>query len=333
MGRAHDAGHLDLCRCEQTAKQSVTFHIEARNSDPNRIVELQGPASDGRLTTNFEIRAELSGPQARLQQVREKLLSSAGALAVDIDPNVEPGSHLIASSLLLADNPIFVKNGLSVTNLTPDHVHVVVDPIDRQELTVMTSPAVTTLEAPAIFDPPKVWVSGPHSVLEAARRQGKLTVYAELGKLTDAGAKSLPNVPVTLPVSNPHLTIMPNLVSAKVLVRNSETQGIVKAMPIWAIYPPSPLWDKYKAEPDSASIFDVKVTGPAEMIRDINDPAFESKPKAIFDVTAADPPIGTNPAGTKHEAHLRFDFGNTGLKISPDEQRKVSFTISERRPD
>ncbi len=313
---------------EQTTKGRMTFRVEARNTDPNRLVTL-GVGPDGRPRTEIEVYADVSGPQARFQEVREKLEAAGAALQEDV-PALEPGSHSIALGNLTND-PLFVSHGLSISNISPPEMRVTIDPIDHVDLEVMVKPTVTNLDGPAVFDPPVVHVAAPRSALEAARQQGRLLAYADLGNLTDPGTRTLSDVHVSVLANEPRVTISPTTVSAKLTVKKSDEEGTIRSLPVWVIYPPSAFWDKYKAEYEK-NLDDVKVTGPAEMLREINDPAFEPKPKAYFDVTTATQGVGPNAAGTRHEATLHFDFGNTGLKISPDDTHKtIMFNIVERR--
>lgn len=316
---------------EQTTHQSANFRVEAHNSDPNRVVTLSVRGPDGRYSTDFSVHADLSGPQARLQELRESLESGMRVVPYDVDQNLSPGHHPVPTSTL-ANDPLFVKSGLAVSNISPAELDVFVDPIEHREVPVVVKPGVNNLEGPAIFKPAKVIVSGPASALDAAVDQGKLVAYADLGPLTDPGMKSLPAVTVSLPFSAPGVSVAPTSVSADLTVRRSDNDGVIRSMPVWALYPPSPMWDKYRVECDPPNLFDVKVSGPPEMIKAINDPASETKPKAFFDVSSASPPIGSNPLGTRHEAELRFDFANTGLKISPEDTHKtISFTVVERK--
>ncbi|HWE00843.1 MAG TPA: hypothetical protein VG326_00435 [Tepidisphaeraceae bacterium] len=311
---------------EQASKQTVIFHVEPRNVDSNRVVELT-PGPDGRPRTSIEVRAELSGPNARLQQVADKLAGIE--LQKDVDSKLAPGIHALPLNDLTND-PLFVTNGISVSSLSPPEMTVKIDPIQQVTLPVSVRPSVTNLDGPAVFLPATVQVIGPRSVLDAARKEDKLIAYADLGALTDPGAKTVPNARVSVPISDPHVTISPATVQAQLTVKKSDVDGIVNSMPVWAMYPPSPQWDKFKPV-YQPSIFNVNVTGPAEMIQKINDPAFEPKPKAIFDVTTAVPPVGANPQGIKYTAKLHFDFGASGLKISPDDTHDtIEFTVVER---
>ncbi|HZK82756.1 MAG TPA: CdaR family protein [Humisphaera sp.] len=312
---------------EQVGKQTVIIHVEPRNSDSSRVIELT-PGPDGRPRTSMEVRADLSGPNARLQQVASKLAGIE--LSKDVDPKLAGGVHALSLSDLTYD-PLFVTNGISVANMSPPEMVVKIDPIQQVTLPVTIRPTITNLEGPAVFQPATVHVSGPRSVLEAARKEDKLVVYADLGNLTEPGARTILNVPLSVPIPDSHVTVMPANVQAQVTVKRSDVDGIVNSMPVFQMLPPpNPFWQKYEVV-YQPSIFNVKVTGPADMIQKINDPSFDPKPKARFDVTTATPQVGPNPQGVKYTAKLHFDFGETGLKISPDDSHDtIEFTVVER---
>jgi len=300
---------------EQVIKSPVTFRVEAKNPDRNRLVELIVPSPDG------QVHAELSGPQERLDRLREKL--QTGGLQIDI-PDLEPGKHPLDMSAV-ANNDLFVKYGQTVISMNPARIEVKIDLIDHRSVDVRVSPTVTNLDGPAIFDPPRVIVSGPKSVLDAASARGNLVAYARLDGLKEPGFKSLPNVPVDVPINDPRVTVSPTTVSAKLTVKKNEIVGDVSGIPVWAAYPPGAKWDKYKAnyQPNIA----VKVVGLKEMIDEVNKPDSENKPHAILDLTTVgDPPV----LGKTYEGEIHFDFGKTGLKVTADAPQKIPFTVVER---
>lgn len=313
---------------EQTSQSPVLIHIEARNSDPNRLVQLLD--SEGRPRASLLINAEIYGPHSRVEQVKEKLDSSSPIL-IDVDPNLGQGHSAIPASIL-SNEPLFVRNGITLSNLLPSKIDVNIDPIEHIELTVRVPPSVANLEGPPVFQPARVRLSGPRSVLQAALAQsGGIVAYAQLENYREAGAKEIPGVPIAVPaLSGPHITISPPVVSARFTVRKSDKPGTLLSVPVWARYPPGAA-DKYKIEYEP-NVTDVQVTGPPEIIDHMNDAAFEPKPKAYFDVTPGD--VAAGPDGRKREAPLRFDFGKSGLKFNSDDlqHKTITYTLTERTP-
>lgn len=317
---------------EEVVPESVTFYVQPRNADSSRLVELGTTPQNATPLGPVEVHAEISGPKEKVDQVVERLTSVSGAIAREIGGNLAPGAHVIPLANL-NDDPYFVKNGVSLSKLQPSEFSVYVDPIIQVDAEVKADPKVTNLEGPVIFDPPTVRVSGPESIL--ASRQGKLIAYAELGQLNEPGAKNIANVPVTLSITGRDISISPTTVSAKFSVKKSDVEDVIPSIPVWVEYPPGQFWDKYRAVYDH-DISDVKVTGPADVIRDLKNPAHEPRPKAIFDPMTAIPPINTaNPTGVDYFAQkVSFDFGDTAVKISPDDTHKtIKFNIVERKSE
>lgn len=303
----------------------VQFRIEVKNSDPRFLVLLRD--TDGRPHTDLQVQALLSGPHAGVDVVVQALKAIGGVVPLEVDTRLGPGIHPVSLGAL-ENQPLFVKNGVTVTTPVPREVNVSIDPIVSKDVEVRARPTVTNLEQPPVFEPRKVRVTGPESSLQGAT----LVAYAELPALHEPGTRDIPNVEVVLSINDPHVTISPAVVSAKVEVKNAEVAGEVNAMPVWAVYPPGPFWDKYKPEFEP-TISNVKVTGPADMVKQVNEPTFSPKPKAILDVSTADPPIKADPTGVRYTGQLDIRFSNTGLKVSPDDMHKtITFTIVERKP-
>src|SRR6476620_6002219 len=87
----------------------VTFPIEVRTTDANKLVTLRKPQDKN-------VVVELSGPRARLDRVREMLQPRPGAAAIEIivDPKMsEPGQELLTVGQL-NNNPVFRNFGITV---------------------------------------------------------------------------------------------------------------------------------------------------------------------------------------------------------------------------
>ena len=314
---------------EQTATQTVDIRVQARSGSADRLVQFVG---DARNPDVVIIQAKISGPQAGVDQVKEKL-QSGSPMQIDIDPNTPLGRGALPASIL-SNQPLFVQNGLTLSDMAPTRIDLDVDSIDHLVLPVQAPPSLSNLVGLPAFDPPRISVSGPHRLFEEARKQGKLVAQAVLENYTEPGVKEIPSVLVTVPAvsGDPHVNISPTTVAAKFTIARSEVAGVVQSMPVWPIYPPVPVWDKYKAEYD-LNLTGVQVTGPPDVIADINKPEREVKPKAYVDLSTAVPPVGADPiVGSTHTARLRFDTGDPAVKVSPNDPHKtITVTIVERK--
>jgi hypothetical protein len=311
---------------EQIAHQTVLFRVEAKNSNPDKqVVELISRGPEGR---NFTVRADLSGPQAGLLEVKRILESRAFTLDT---ASFSPGYYRDQDLQHMIDiDPMFARLGVTVSNVSPAKIDVSVDPIVPKEVRVKAR-GMTNVEDKREFTPANVVVTGQKSVLDAAEAQGNLVAYAELG---DVHGQASVDVPVTVPF--PHINVKPAMVTAK----TTEVVGYVSVVPVWVLEPTDRAagqpWDRGKAEPAASVLHFVPVTGPAGSFEPGTDPTkpFIYPPekggvRAILDVsTATDPVTNTTPFKSVHSAVIRYDFGKTGLKLkepTPKEPLDPSF--------
>lgn len=312
---------------ELTVKNNVQIRIVVKNTDPRFLIQLRD--AEGRVHPDLTIRAELSGPHARVDEVTQKLEAAGTAVAVDVDTKLGSGIHSVSLGML-GNDPLFMKAGLTVATPIPREVEVSIDPMVQRDVEVRLRPTVTNLEPNPTFEPRKVRVTGPESALQGAT----LVAYAELPPLKEPGMKDIPNVEVALSVNDPHVTLSPTVVSAKVEVKNPEVAGKIDSMPVWPLYTLDPVWDRLKPVYDTA-IFGVNVIGPADAISGVKRADYPFKPKAYLDLSTATPPInGSDPTATKYTARLKIDFGDSGLRpLSPeDANKRIPFTLVERKP-
>lgn len=319
---------------EQIATQAVVFRVEAKNP-ANRVIDLSSPGPDGR---NFTIRADLSGPQAGLQQVKEELERSALRIDNSELTSLAPGKYPYRAVRLLANDPLFVQHGVTIANVSPENIEVFVDPIVTRPVTVKLPPSVATFDAE--FIPPVIDVTGPQSVLDAARDKGNLVATADLRDLQGDEARDLPNVQVTIPLSDPHVSLKSTIVRAQLTPKKAEVTGFVKSVPVFVLYPQDKKWDKGKADA-APFVNDIPVIGPADMFVEGDGPdgkkaniyrIDKGEAKAILDVRTADAPIPSNavPDQSDHWANIRFDFGDTKVRAAPEAIKKLRFTFVDR---
>lgn len=304
--------------------QAFPFTVEVRSTDPSRIVRLVDPA-DGKM------RADLSGPHALLDKVREGLESGSRTVHIDIDAQFSPGRHSLQSARV-GNDPFFSQNGVTVSNCMPQELTILVDPLVELELDVHVPPSVTNLAAPAVFQPQKVKVRLPQSLREA----GALEAYAQLDGNPDmktAGPHDLTGIPVALWRAEGHVPIRmedanvkitPGVVAAKVEVANSDVSYTIDSVPVWVVYPPGRISDDLKAKYDPI-LARVRVIGPDEKIKAMQSPDFP-RPHALFEVSA------TNQPGVEYTTRPKFELP-AGVHVSDeDANRVILYTLEPRKP-
>ena len=275
-------------------ESNVTVPIEVTSSDPNRVVTLERPADPLLLVT-------LSGPRSQVEAAIHGLNPSYGGhpVTIEIDRNLDPGLHQIDSTRIGTD-PRFAGNGVSVSGCQPPAMDVLVDPIVELQIPVEVNPierekligvgAVT-------FKPPVVTVRGPRSVLDKAKENSQLKVYADLAnrpELTDAGATSgdqainLSDVKLSLSVVNRNISIVG---SGIVQAEASPTTGkplVLSVVPV-EVVATNDVLDHYRVDFDNnKTLLNVKVVGPENQIDMLSRPEYSPRPKAMFEVTTDD---------------------------------------------
>ena len=181
---------------EQVATNyGFTVNVQVRSLDSSRVVRF----SDG---FDGKVRGDFSGPQGGLEQVREKLESGSPLMIELTDGELTPGDHSIVSTRLNED-PMLVRNGVSISNCVPRNVNFAVDAIEEISVDVQAPPEAKNIVGTPTFEPRKVKVSAPRAVLNSFAR---ITAYPDLASIKgslDAGTHDLPSVPITVAGARP----------------------------------------------------------------------------------------------------------------------------------
>lgn len=312
----------------------VPLNVEVRNNEPGRVVRLVSPSGGA-------IHVDMMGPQADVDQVRRWLQSNN--IPIDVDRNLSPGEHPIFLLSELNRLPRVVSLGITISNCVPPEATVYVDPITTiDNVEVKARPEdMRTLGSPPIFNPPRIRISGPASLLEAAKNQAgaqgsTLVVYANFSpfktNLTEPGKHALSALAVStsVPIDDlQHVRLLPPAVSADIEVTEKvEKTYVFPYLRVLAAYRPEAggKADQYKAVYDP-TLTNVSVKGPEQQIALLQDPNNPPTPApaAIFEVNynEIDNP---NPA----PAPVIFQLP-PGVHVSEqDAQRKITYSFKPR---
>jgi hypothetical protein len=302
--------------------------VGLHNSDPlHRIIRLETP-KDGL------IRADLKGPHAQMEKVKRELSGAKEPLVgIDIDPSLPAGSHSISIDTIKND-PLFVENGITVSSPDPAEITVDVDPLDQVELDVQ-SPTSTNLSSPSAFEPRKVRVRIPHSLLAGNIKYSAVAQLDSFPDIKTPGTHDLTNVPVAVlgpsgaPVNDPAVTVTPTFVSAKIEVKNSDETYVIPSVPVWPLYPPGEKYDAKLGDPTSGGVLPmVKVVGPHDQIEALKSSDYSPRPFAWFVVNPSD-----QQTDTDHHASMQVWGLPDGVHVSPDDPRtSISYKLVDRNP-
>jgi hypothetical protein len=303
---------------QQERRQTVTFSVDLAINTPDRVI--LGPTD--RLVT-----AELKGPAAQLEAVKNKLLSKSGkaVITLPLDPSLSVDSHNIQTDLIAAD-PLFRTHAITVENTDPRTLTVYVDRVVDREVPVRVPPnLMNLLDGKPVFDPPFVHIRGPQSELQRVASDGMLDAFADLAgreSLKVPGIHEERAVPIITPLRGEHISVTPTKVNVTLKVRPADVTTTWSTMPIWINTPPG-FADKYRVVLANPTLKDVHLTGPAETVAAMQQDSFRPKPKARLDVSNSD-----LPAGETRVKVVQFDDLPKGVAVAPpDANRTAEFKI------
>jgi hypothetical protein len=304
---------------------SVTVPIDVASNDARQWVTLRNPPDRNLMVT-------LTGPRAQVDYVRKELepRSGGGPIRVEIDHNLGPGLKQV-SATRVGNDKLFASHGVTVSNYQPATLDVFIDPIVERELAVRPPPGLPTL-IPPVFEPARVMVSGPQSVLDEAKAQNKLFVTAELAGRPElnAGSGSITLKDVRLTISPPDRNISfagagPAMVTAQVdLTQGKQYQP--QFVGVVAVTSPE-LLDEYKIVDYEKTLTNVTFVGPEDKIEMLKNKDYQPKPEARFRVTLENYSDQSRPVTVP----LEYAYLPDGVRVTPDSPSTITFRLVKRR--
>jgi hypothetical protein len=198
------------------------------------------------------------------------------------------------------------------------------------ELDVQPPPGMgENFTAPPQFEPRRVTVTGPESVLKNVSTGQPLVAIADLLRFTSIrtpGRQVLQDVPVSLPGelrNAPNVKITPDTVVATVDVKNAEQELRIDSLPVWPLFPPTmQKTKKYEVRLDNdAFVQNVFVVGPADQIERIRAGTAEPSPKAVVEIS----PDDVGKANVRKRVRIELP---EGVRVGPQSQNvTVGFTL------
>jgi len=278
---------------EQLARPTnVSIPIEVRSTAPNRIVRLLGDKN---------VMVDLEGPRRNVDALIDALskpTSDLDRLQIDLDASLTPNRrHEISSLPLIANQPLFKRNAITVLACRPPRLTVYVDEVVEADLPLKLPDSITNLESPPAFDPQTVHYRGPKSALDAAREaagNNPLMIEANLSgreSLKTPGHHVEKNVPLRSPFNKEDgVVLTPSTVDVTLDLRAADEEWTYPSMPIVVEAPPS-LWDDFKIVydgPSGPTLANVVLIGPPKLHEAMMDPQYAPKPYARLKVTSDD---------------------------------------------
>jgi hypothetical protein len=301
-----------------STKQTMQITVAMRSPQADRVVSLQEPA-DGQLTI------ELEGPRADV----DALTRGVGHVELTVQSAETIGQQVPPAAALLNDAEPFRSSRARVASANPVQLRIYVDEYAEQAVKVTVPESVRNLNA-AAFDPPTVTIRAPARELSAAEAAGTLRVEADIAnlpQLREPGRKDPVGVRVRTTLG-PRATVQPATVTASLEVRSEDVAFTIPSMPVWASLPPT-FADQYRVAVQPDTLFNVKVTGPEEAVRQLRENKFPARARLDFTPEEIDAARGGAPAlRRKAPAFILPE----GVRVEPAEvdRLQIEWTVTRR---
>jgi hypothetical protein len=307
---------------EQITQQGVPFPIEVRAADGSRIVTLKDP-SDHNIIVN------LTGPRTTLDRVRDFQIGGPNGAPLQIyleDARKLPkGEYTFSAARYIANNPIFTRMGISVKDINPSVLRVVIDDLETRELTVKAPANIPNLQDVS-FIPATVKVRAPSRVFEEAD-PSRLFVEADLLKqdiLKQPGHHDVQGIAITPAFKGEQINLDPRTIAASIEIKKIEAEWTLESVPVWPFAPPK-LSDRYKVVYKSSTIPNVHVVGPPDKIEALKNGDY--RVVAQLEITDEDEQSPTKD----RRKRLRFTNLPPGVAVTNDpEQYTITYSLVDR---
>lgn len=310
---------------EQNVKsEKRLFILDVRSVDPTKSMSL---LRDGSQSETVSV--ELTGPRSGLDAVTESMRDPANSrLVIDIadpfEPSVEPYKILIGSRL--NSQPLFESNGVSVIGTEPSSIQMVVDRVVTREVAVTLPPDLQSRVASAEFNPPKVRISGPERIISQLEREGKLIAELDVSNRPDLNmpkpsAKTVLSNERIKPLDVPGVKFELSQIQWAELVMSQEERGIIRSMPVY-VARPAGLEDQYRITVTSATITNIEVVGPKDLIRQLVDADDNgTKHYALLTISRAD-------QGKEGDRLPTFPTLPSAVRVEPQSVTPIHFSVT-----
>ena len=307
---------------EQSAtREQVTVPIEVRLQEPNRVVRLtDAPDSDNNLILT------LAGPRTNLDRVIRDIttISTDHQRIQLLVPAKKPRGNQGLSALdLVAANPIFTANGISVKGVAPQQITVFIDDLEEKELPIQGPAGMSNIVEDPSFSPSLVKVRAPQSAFEEAAKTGKLRLVADLSRV-DAfrtpGHHDVASVPLTWEFQGPNVVLSTLAVRAAFDVKLAEQEFTIPSLSVFIVIP-SVVQDRFDVK-FPTTIANVKVAGPADVIAKLRDDTVPAGARLYVDPGKLIP-------GRELQGTLKFDHPD-GVHFVDDASKLVTYQLTEK---
>lgn len=301
---------------EQLATQkNFPIPVEVRSSDPRQIIEIQYP-SEG------TVRADLVGPRAQLDRVREEFARSDARARIEMG-SVQPGVHQVSADAVAEDSR-FAGNGVVLNGINPQFLRVLVDVLEDVDARVELPPNVTNVINP-VFVPATVKVTAPRAVIRNAPQPLKVYVDPAALQQLKPGATGAQRLPLTVPFQDRNGRLSVSSVDATFDVKQDDEAWTLPSIPVWPTIAPG-IEQKYNLPPQyDPTLPSVTLIGPRDQIRAIKEGT--QRVKGTFEVSEEYIVPGTD----KQKSPVKWYDLPEGVHVKEGDAKKmVEYTLTPK---
>lgn len=269
------------------------------------------------------VKVRFTGASSQITRLKTELARGPVEVQLGADGHLpEPGVAQLDLMTLISQ-----AMGVGVSSIEPRTLDVTVDELVEASLRLRFEPAEVALLGAAKIDPPAAKVKLPARLLtQLGGTLDALTAEVESAtpvRTLPPGVEHKITARVKLPpalAENKDVTLDPPNVAVAFTIDKKEDSLILPPVPVWMEGPPSDIADyRVVLDPESRVIRNVKVTGPADVIKQLRD---GQRVNATFTLT------GDDLAKLVTTAPIRFNLP-PGVQVESP-VRTVKFTIARR---
>ena len=302
----------------QTYTPADTIRLDVRLNAPDLVIIGQEPQ---RVSISFK------GAQAELAKLRQEL---KGTLSLTLDIS-EPGPKSLPLADVIRDAKPLDLVSVNVTRVEPATLELVVDRLEQREAQVVFRTNEAPVQAVSVeVEPATVMITAPSSLFDRLGNQA-VTVEAQATddlKLLPPRGEHRVKSKLVMPsaLAGLHSSLSAAEANVRFWIATAEETATLTNVPVWVSVPPQ---TEYEIVLVDRSLRDVKVTGPAEAIRNWG-PDYEQAPRIIAELRlGSDELAAAAAANAEQVAPVHFvvppDF--TATAANPT----VRFTVTRKQ--
>ena len=284
-------------RQQQVRQENVSLPVEVHiRGDSGKVVSIIGDPN---------VLVTVKGPKAAIDKINMLFSPLSGNPPVRIELEGASGEGLqTIRAVRVGEDKRFVDAGITVISAEPKELRILIDPLVDRDVPVELRPEQRQrLVKQPVFNPPTVKVRGPKSVLREQSDAGRLVAYVDLDleKMPSVSEKAiqLENVKLTLPFQHKYVGALNPPVVSVVVEPTPPTEYTFPSVRT-ALVVSDPLFNKYEIRAEQENLFNVKVSGPQQLIEPLQQAG--TAPRAFLELPATDPGPGSI------DATVRYDF-------------------------